>query len=74
MLIKCFALVGTSQKRKFTQPYSVTTYMISARSVVTILPGARLKQIFETGPFLVFATDDMAMKDFPPFDNVAPRI
>ena len=44
-----FALVGISQNWRLTQPYSVTTYIVSALSVVTVLPCARLRQIFDTG-------------------------
>lgn len=69
-----FALVGISQNWRLTQPYSVTTYIVSALSVVTVLPCARLRQIFDTGPSFVLAIEETAINDFPPLDRVAPLI
>ena len=74
MLISLFALVGISQNWRFTQPYSVTTYIVSALNVVTTLPGNKSRHILDTGPFFVLATEDTAIKDLPPLERVAPLI
>ena len=57
---------GTDLPLRFTIPYSVTTYMMSERGVVTMLPGVRLRTIRERrSPFLSYV-DARQMKLLPP--------
>ena len=49
-------------------PNSVTTYIMSLRGSVAMLPGVRLSTMRLWRTPLRSYVDDMQMNDFPPFD------
>src|SRR4051794_27530802 len=58
---------------RFAIPYSVTTYIMSARVQVTTLPGVRSTTMrLARTPWRSYV-DGMQMNDFPPTEAYAPR-
>src|ERR1700722_14660574 len=67
------ALSATDLPLRLTIPYSVTTYMVSVRGVVTIFPGVRVATIRLTRWPAFSHVEDRQRNDFPPWDAYAPR-
>jgi len=68
MEISSFARSGTDRPFRFTMPYSVTTYIMSARVVVTVLPGVSVGTIrLRRAPRYSYV-EGRQMNDLPPSD------
>lgn len=68
MDIIAWARSGTDLPFRLTMPYSVTTYIMSLRGVVTTLPGVRFNTMRLLRAPRRSYVDDRHMNDLPPLD------